>query len=235
MIVNIPVSCFGGPLRNGDLIGVVNVICHLRKTVNPNIKFNMLSDAVSPSGHCQLFYNFLLETTDFFTRESGESVLSWQKVNLWDYRDISGDVVSIPNTIPQKKKIVVFPLFDAPYNTYRNWSIELLNNIVEKYSVSEYDSYEKIICIAGDLNMAYTGWNYSTDFITNVNHIRDAEIFVGGETGMSIYASALDNSPTELVYYYSSRALIHTTPFHIFNGKGKMKTYWLDFEGTRWQ
>jgi hypothetical protein len=29
--------------------------------------------------------------------------------------------------------------------------------------------------------------------------------------------------------------LIHTLPFYLLEGKGKMTTYWLDFEGTKWQ
>ena len=34
MIINIEPGTFGGPLRNGDLLGVCNVLEHIRKTNN---------------------------------------------------------------------------------------------------------------------------------------------------------------------------------------------------------
>jgi len=27
---------------------------------------------------------------------------------------------------------------------------------------------------------------------------------------------------------------LHTLPFYLISGKGTIKTYWLDFEGTTW-
>ena len=63
----------------------------------------------------------------------------------------------------------------------------------------------------------------------------DAEIFIGGDTGTTHFAFSLDRAPKELLYYGSSRALVHTLPFHLLNGKGRMSNYWLDFEGTTWQ
>jgi hypothetical protein len=158
--------------------------------------------------------------------------LPWRKVNLWDFRDISGDIAKIKNTKTTQKKIVVFPLFDAPYNTYRNWPSQLLDQILTEYNLPDY---EKIICVQNELPQTYDNWKYSTDFMTNVYHIMEAEIFIGAETGSAILASALDKPPQKLIYYYSSRGLIHTLPFNVLKGQGELRTYWGDFEGTSWQ
>ena len=54
-------------------------------------------------------------------------------------------------------------------------------------------------------------------------------------TGSSHFAWSLDKGPKQLLYYGSSRGLIHTLPFYLLQGKGKMSTYWLDCEGSTWQ
>lgn len=236
MIYNINHGVFGGPLRNGDLIGVCNVVEHLRRVQNdPMVQFHLTDSAISDTKYTKDFYKFLLKQCNYFTETPGEQNLPWQRVNLWDYRDLSGDLVKIPNNKEMKKKIVVFPLFDAPYNTYRNWTTGLMDFIVTLYAGSEYDDYEKLICCKEELSFYYKGWEYSTDFMANIEHIMDAEVFIGGDTGTSHFAGALDRSPKDLIYYYSSRGLLHTTPFYALKGKGELRTYWLDFEGTKWR
>ena len=234
-IINIEPGTFGGPLRMGDLVGVCNVVEHLRKTNNnPEIRFHVRAEATSTDRNVQDFHSFLISATDYFSAFEGQESLPWRRVNLWDFRDISGDLVKIPNNKPMQKKIVIFPLFDAPYNTYRNWPRELLQHLIEKYSAEEYKDYTKVIC---SKDTAYYGeeWINSTDIIENLNHIMDAEIFIGGDTGTSHFAWSLDRAPKDLIYYNSSRGLIHTLPFYLLQGKGRMSTYWMDFEGTTWQ
>lgn len=234
MIINIRKGVFGDCIRNGDLIAVANVVEHLRKiNNNPKIRFWIDLNAMSSEKHCQDFHSFLIQITDYFSAFEGTEELPWRKVNLWDFRDISGDLVKIPNHKGMKKKIVVFPLTDAPYNTYRNWPSHVFSQIIEKYSSDEYNYYEKIIC-SKDGFASNDKWQVSTDLITNLVHIMDAEIFVGGDTGTSHFAWALDKGPKDMIYYNSSRGLIHTLPFYLMQGKGRMSTYWLDFENTRW-
>jgi len=231
-ILNIHKGCFGGPLRNGDLIGVGNVLEHLRKVNNqPYIRFHLMPDAISSDEYCQKFYQFLLKQTNWFSEHQSQDSLQWERVNVWDFRDISGDLVSIPNDNEMQKKIVIFPLFDAPYNTYRNWPSNLLDHLVKKYSTEEYKDYTKIIC-SKDI-IFKEGWFSSNDFMSNIYHIMDAEIFIGGDTGTTHFAFSLDKGPKDLIYYNSSRGLIHTLPFHLLQGKGRMSTYWLDFENTK--
>ena len=99
--------------------------------------------------------------------------------------------------------------------------------------------HKKIICakdVPPEGLFDYTGFEISTEFMTNIGHIMDSEVFYGGDTGVSHFASALDNGP-ELNYIYSSRCLIHTLPFYYLSKrKGNLKTYWLDFVGdARWK
>jgi hypothetical protein len=181
----------------------------------------------------QKFYKFLLDNTDYFSETPGEQDLPWRRVNLWDIRDMIGDNVVVPNNKEMKKKIVIFPIFDAPYNTYRNWPRDLLKSLIEKYNAEEYKDYVKVICSKDE---AYFGeeWINSTDFMENINHIMEAEIFIGGDTGTSHFAWSLDRGPKTLLYYNSGRGMMHCLPFYLLEGKGKVIRYWLDFEGTTW-
>ena len=233
-VLNIHKDCFGNCIRNGDLIAVGNVVEHLRKINNqPHIRFHMMPDAISSEDYCQKFFVFLKEQTDWFSEHQSQDNLQWERINLWDFRDISGDLVKIKNDKPMQKKIVIFPLFDAPYNVYRNWPRTLLQHLIEKYNTEEYKDYTKIIC-SKDATYYGEEWINSTDFMENIYHIMNAEIFVGGDTGTTHFAFALDRGPKDMLYYNSSRALVHTLPFYLMEGKGKMANYWLDFEGSKW-
>jgi len=234
MIYNIRPGTFG-TIRMGDLVAVCNLIQHLRIHNHPDLKFYLEEGSMASSEHVKLFYEHLLRYTDLFAKEPGTETLPWKKVNLWDFRAITKDVVSLPNREKMQRKIVIFPLYDAPYNTYRNWPPGKLTQYLRDYSF-KYPNYEKIICVSNrellkempDEKIA----TISTDFLTNLWHIRTAEIFVGGDTGTTHFAFSLDYGPKELVYCMSGRGLLHTAPFHLLSGKGKLDEYWMDFEGS---
>lgn len=231
MILDIPVGCFGGPLRTGDIMAVANVAEYLR-IKNPGVKFHMLPGSINAADYCQKFFKFFSENTDYFSPESGGQQLSWRNVNIFDFRDITGDLVGFNNTKEMKKKIVVFPLMDAPYNHWRNWPKDIAQGILQHFSNPEYADYEKIVCSVQDFGLDLMDFTLSTDFMTNIHHIMDAEIFVGGDTGTSHFAGILNNGPRELLYYYSSRALIHSLPLHFYNGRGTLKRYYLNVDGS---
>ena len=234
MIINISKGVFGDCIRNGDLIAVANVVEHFRKiNNNTSIRFWIDPTAISAEIYCQDFYSFLIEKTDYFSTVKGTEELPWNRVNLWDFRDISGDLVKIPNSMETKKKIVIFPLTDAPYNTHRNWPSHVFAQLIEKYSSPEYDGYERIICSKYGFE-SNEKWKISSNIVENLMHIMESEIFIGGDTGTTHFAFALDKSPKDMIYCGSSRALIHTLPFYLLQGKGKMSNYWLDFEGSTW-
>ena len=235
MIYNIEPGTFGGPMRMGDLLGVCNVVAYLRKVKDDNsIRFFLQPGSISSEEHVQFFHSFLIAITDYFSAFSGTESLAWRRVNVWDFRDISGDLLTIHNFKDKKKKIVIWPVFDATYNQYRNWPDAVYHQILNSFNSIEFDGYEKVLCVSPDTMITATGWQISTDYETNLNHIKECEIFVGGDTGTSHLAGSLDRGPKELIYYYSSRGLVHTLPFHLRNGKGKLITYWRDLEGTTW-
>lgn len=234
MIINIHPGTFGGPMRNGDMIATTNVIEHFRKN-DPTVKFHMLPGSISSEDYCIKFFNYLLQTTDYFSLEKGQSTLGWNSVNLWDFRDIIGDNVKLKNDAPKKHKICIFPVLDAPYNVYRNWPIEVLQKYIDKYSDPWYDSYERILCAKNMPPVNIGKFTFSSDFMENIHHILDCEIFVGGDTGTSHFAWSLDRGPDQLIYANSSRGLVHTLPFYLIQGKGEMETYWLNVDGANFQ
>jgi hypothetical protein len=233
MILNIKKGVFGDCIRNGDLIAVANVVEYLRLET-PDLKFYIHPDAMAQAEYNRDFYSWMLKNTDYFSISPGEMDLKWSRINLWDFRDISGDLVKIHNPLIQQKKIVICPLFDAPYNAYRNWPRPVFEDLLDHYDKSLYDGYEKVI-LSPKSECFRTGWTHSIGFLNNLQHIMTAEIFIGGDTGTSHFAWALDKSPKTMIYLNSSRGLLHTLPFYLLQGKGTTKTYWLDFEGSNFQ
>ena len=235
MIYNIRLGTFGGPLRMGDLVGVANVVAALRRGFN-FIQFFIEPNAIHDSSHVKDFYAFLLENTNYFSSIPGDEYLSWKNVNIWDYRDKIGDVVKIKNVYKKKDKIVICPVLDDPYNTYRNWPKQVLVDIIED---SCCWSDEIVLCVADEKLIHDIPLppqiKVSTNFNKNLVHIMQANTFYGGDTGTSHFAWALDDGPSKLIYVNSSRGLIHTAPFNLFTkNKGTLKTYWMDFEKTDW-
>ena len=231
MIFNIRLGTFGGPLRLGDLLGVANVVEHFRQVEsNSKIKFYLDGNAVGTSSYIQEFYKWLLENCDYFSSSPGDQYLPWQRVNVWDYRDIASDLIVIPNMATQQKKIVVNPLFDAPYNTYRNWTESVYNQTINEYN--QYSDYDKVII--SNKATQESGWRNATDLQQVLEEIMTCEIYIGGSTGLSLFASCLDNPPLN-IHVMSSRCLLHTLPFRWQNDpRCQIKTYWLDFENTKW-
>jgi len=233
MIINVPLGAFGGSLRNGDIVAVANVVEYLRKAEDKNIKFHLLPNSVSSADYCQKFLKFMLENTDYFSDSAGEKELSWKNINLWDFRGLSGDLVRIPNNKKPEKKIVICPLFNAQYNTYRNWPKHIFEKMIDRFKSEAYSDYRKIICTETTIGHI-DGWEESTDFLENLDHIMTSEIFFGGDTGTSHFVGALENGPGEILYFYSGHGLIHTTPFYSTLGKGRVIHYWHNFEQATW-
>lgn len=215
-------------IRNGDMIAIINVIQWMRQRHQlSSIKFYLDPKIIVNKPYNKQFYKYLLATTDFFSAVPGNEILPYEQIMLWDFRDNIGDVVRIANDKPIQNKVAVFPIFDAEYNTMRNWPLWLYDDIL-KFVSNKLPDHERIVCALttpAEIDIAKYGFTLSTDFMTNINHITDCDVFVGGDTGTSHFASALDRGPRELVYFYSCRSMIHTLPFHLFGGKGTINTY----------
>lgn len=219
MIINIQEKDFGGKLRNGDLVGMCNVLEYIRKQENNNkIQFYFPEDMVVDQEYGVKFLQFLQKHTDYFSDISGELFLQSSNISVWEMRSLSGDLVKIDNSAYVKhKKVSIFPIFDAKYNIYRNWSIELTNHIISKYK-SLFPEHEIYLCLSEKNlnfldNLNLHGISVSFDFDQNINHICESEIFVGGDTGTSHFAGSLLN-PAKNYYYYSAEETLHTFPLH---------------------
>lgn len=240
MIYNITKSTFGTMgTRCGDLIAICNIVEYLRKTrEKPNLKFHIPKYVLNQDDYVHKFYEYLSEITDYFSKEEGYLELPFHNVSVWDIRSIIGDHVLFKNPSNNiEHKVVVFPLYDAEYNTQRNWSIDCMNNILNECR-EQYPGYRKILCCKDnppDGLFDYSGFEVSTDFVSNIHHIETSMVFYGGDTGVSHFASVLDSGP-ELNYIYSNRCLIHTMPFYVLSeGRGNFRTFWLDFMGnSKW-
>lgn len=226
IIINVNETNFGGRLRSGDILGAINVLCHLRQE-DPELKFHLPDSTIYPSSHCRVFRDWLINNTDYLSPTPGDGILRFHHLNIWDYRSTAGDLITIDNDIIPQKKICIFPLLDAPYNQYRNWSIGMTNSIIRHFNKTDYDDYEKYICINHahhDINLM--DFKYSFDMLDNINHITTCNHYVGGDTGMSHFASVLQNRHRKLNYYYGSVGLLHTTPFYALRGKGNINMFW---------
>lgn len=224
MIINITPSNFGGRLRNGDMIGALNFCTHIEK-YNPGVKFHFTDESIQPSDYCIKFRNWLTQNVDLLVDVPGNTSLSDYNINLWEFRTISGDIFKIKNQII-KKKICIFPLFDAPYNLYRNWTVNMVNDFIEHYMHPKYYGYEKLICANTTVDgLELRDFKYSFDFLDNIKHLTECNHYIGGDTGMSHFVSVLDNDERVINYYYSTNGLLCTTPFYIFEGKGNLNMF----------
>lgn len=231
MILGVNSFTFGGLMRMGDIIACANVVEHIRQSTNTRlVQFN-IDSAIQPVAYIKEFAEWMINNTDYFCKTPAEDTLPWARVNLWDYRDLSGDLVVIKNPNAKQKKVILNPLVDATYNTYRNWPENVYNKIIKEieHTYSNYD-----LVAIGQKRIKIDRWRCSTNLTQSLMEIMTAEVYIGGDTGLSHFVGALDQGP-EPFYYTSSRGLLHTTPINWYtNKKGTMRTYWLDFENTKW-
>lgn len=234
--VDVHPRLFGGPMRMGDMIGACNFLEFLREfNQMPELALYIpnISVSITPSHHCFKMRNWLLDNTNYVT-VTPEKLLTLpiapgtdptynDMYNIWNIRkdvlvrrqsvfDIE-DLVKIPNKEPQQNKIVICPLTDAPYNTYRNWPMHLLQHIVTQWHCQK-TTHELIIACPEPISGLDIGYGkYSHKFEDNLLHVQQCRTFIGGETGFTKFASALDPSPQEALYYYSAETYGTTLPF----------------------
>ena len=181
-----------------------------------DISAHITAEAVNPQVYNRLFLDFLVSNTDYLTYSSGIE-FNIPHVSIWDHRGGVGDHVSI--SIPRKrfKKIAVFPLWDATYNTYRNWqtSPRLTQEIIDRFSAPEFDGYEKLICSPHTMQgVNFRAFEFSTDFSQNIEHLLTCSNYVGGDSGLSHFAGSLVDGPLLHYYMNGERGVFHTAPLN---------------------
>ena len=229
MIINITPQDFGGRIRSGDILGTCNMLEDLRiKNNDPDIKIYLPDESVFERDYVFQFRDFLKKHTNYFSDEPGEHYLNLNRFNMWDYRSNIPDRTAVDNTeYPKQDKICIFPLFDAPYNVYRNWDDRLTNALIDHYC-KNYPTYEVIICSSENNksrieNLQLHSAKISYDLVTNLYHIMDCKIFIGGDTGVSHLAGSLVSVPKN-IYYYSCRALFQSFPLN-WRTNGDLRNY----------
>jgi len=235
-VINILPDTFGTlGIRAGDLIAMINFLVFLReKRKNPHLMFYLRHGVLVDQPHVHAFFSFLISNTNYFAVLPGKEDAPWANLHLWDLRSMTGDLIHLDLgwTPMTPGKIVVFPLYDAKYNTQRNWSVDNFIGLLKILDDTDLGA-EKIVCAKDDLSgiIAHSGTSFqlSQDFTKNLMHIRTAETYVGGDTGMTHFATALVGGPRKIYTYYSARSLIHTLPWH---GRARLRTFWQNFDDS---
>lgn len=233
VVINCTQKNFGGYPKMGDSIAVLNIFQYIRDiNNNPNIKFYLPDDEMYGYDYVLQFKRFLEKRTDFFSNIKGEYDMIGS-YELWSFREHNGELVKINNPEPQQKKVCVFPLLDANYDNQRNWPEKVLRDVIQKFSKTDYDDYEKILCIKDDhllTEIDTKKFQISTNFDDNINHILTCEYYVGGATGLSLFASVLSNLNRKIECYYHKG--LHgtwrsefTAPFYM-TGKNRTMNYY---------
>lgn len=243
--IHVTPRLFGGPLRAGDIIASANFLEYLNKYENgPNwqdMKLYIPHELIYPQDHCMDMYLTLLETTNYITQFPDE-LLELHVIpgtdptysdmyNIWNIREdvliprqnlfTIPDAVVIPNHEPSiDNKVVIAPLLDAAYNHERNWPFEETQKILNWYC--HCIDLEVIIACKKPIDFDIGHASYSHNYLDTLQHIRTCGIFVGGDSGLSHYASALQHGP-ECEFHYSKNTYGTTCPFY---WKTKHKMVW---------
>lgn len=211
-----------GTLRNGDMIALLNFL-EFQRTKCPGLKLYLPDQEVSQSTHCIKFLHFLKANTDGFSDTPGIDI-HMPTINLWNFRGRVGDLVTIKNPHQsinphqRKKKITIFPIYDAPYNQWRNWSLELTQEIIDSFDIPHFADYEKVFCsVIFPERLNYRGFAHSSDFDANLVHLIESDIYCGGDTGMSHFAGVLEPGPFCHYYLNGEYSRLHTSPMNFTN------------------
>jgi hypothetical protein len=236
-------------MRAGDLIAACNFLEYLRNLdgVDKNLKLYIPLQSIQPSEHCKIMRDYLKTHTDYIITEEDNSNGEFLQLrvipgtdptyldmyNLWNIREdvliprqnvfTIPDQVKIDCPIIKHKKLIRHPLLDADYNFERNWPIELLQTLINGYDVINHSYDEYIIVSKNKLDMDVGKFTYCHDYYESLIHISNCETYIGGDTGLSHFASAQRYRPN-CYFHYSKNTYGTTNPFH-WRYQGNMYYY----------
>lgn len=229
-------------LKAGDLIACCNFLEFIRgQQDDPTMQLYLADEVIFP-GHTIILRDWLEEHTDYVTTSPtklvelnvipGTDPTYSTMYNIWNIRedvlcrkqsvfDIP-DAVRIPS-LPMKSKIVLAPLMDADYNHERNWSLQYTQNLI-KSCLWFQPTYEWILVSKEPIIGLELGpFVYSHNYKENLNHIREAKVYIGGDTGLSHFAGSIDSSMCR-EYHYSKSTYGTTNPLN-WKSNGSMVYY----------
>lgn len=230
---------FGGKLKAGDIIGSCNFLEHIRKeSYEPDLQLYLPDNVIYPQSHCITMKNFVMDHTDYITDQPnnlielsvipGTDPTYSDMYNIWNIRkdvlyrrqnifDID-DCIKIP-TSSMEDIIVVVPLMDASYNYERNWDLNYTQDVLDEYFECGDDNTQFILVSKNEIPyLNLHSFQYCHDYRQSLEYIRKCRIYVGGDTGLSHAAGAIDDDKTRF-YHYSKHTYGSTNPVNwIKNG-----------------
>jgi hypothetical protein len=241
-----------GNLRMGDLVAVCNLVEYMRKKEGfpTDLSVYIEHDALFPEKHVYQFHDWLCDNTDYISNYPGKQQWNIEfpsgtdqtypnMVNLWNIRkdvkerkqnifDID-DLVKFENPYYIYGCIVIAPLMDAPYNANRNWSLEMLQKLVARFS-TKGQFYKKVILSKQEIpGLDRMDFKYSHNFYDNLYFVQSCNVYIGGDTGFSHFCGAMDypdltnkeKYKQHRYYLYPKETYGTTYPFH-WKTRGKV-------------
>ena len=229
-------------LRAGDLIALCNFLEYIREKFNdPKLSWYFLENTIRNDPHVLVMWDWILKHTDYFHSRypyllhTDERLINIRVapgtdetypdlINIWNIREkvISPKqhILRIPDAVkfPNQKsiipgKVVIVPVMDAPYNVDRNWSLQFLQ---QRLDIGDNKFYSQGIIACKEpiegLQLSPT-YRYCHDYKETLNHIQEAHTYIGGDTGLSHFAGAL-NANNIKYYFYPKSTYGTTNPFH---------------------
>lgn len=221
-------------LRAGDLIALGNFLEYIRRELNKtDIWMHIPEESFAPGEHIQIMHSYLMGATNYFVAKAdnmvnvcinpGTDPTYPDLINLWNIRKNvlvpKQDVIHIHDDVcinaPKIKKdlLVIAPIFDAPYNTGRNWTMDLFEK--ELWLYKDYAA-KKIITIKQpliDFDITQYGFEYEHNYLETLGHISQCSHFIGGDSGLSHFAAAQFDPPRQQQYWYPQDTYGTTLPF----------------------
>lgn len=192
-----------GCIRKGDLVALCQFIEAIRKQYNPKFKVYL-----SPH-HC--LGGYLLPFKDYLATEASYKTVPYRG-NLWFYSDYLYKRFNITPLIrnphhQRDGKVVIAPVFDAQYNEDRNWSFRLAERILDW--CLEHNYHTRIIGTAS-VRQILNQSKYSDDLFIlddvkqSIAEVRSCEYFIGGDSGFTHFAGAIDGAANSILALYGN-------------------------------
>jgi len=200
-----------GHVRMGDLIAVMAINEAMRQHYGKEILFNMSECPIDVNSRYLMKY-FPERVTDTPGPDwpYGGNVWAW-----WDFihriMQVTLKIKNIYKNQYDKKKAVVNPLMNAPYNADRNWNVLLVNKIVSALRDTGYD-----VVVVGEKRVVseipFTEENAKAissvcgSIDDTTREIMTADVYVGGDTGITHFAATAGFAPKKLVAIYGNNS-----------------------------
>jgi len=152
---------------------------------------------------------------DYFTRECATDTLRWRDVDVWDYRAFYGDHVDFKQSKKMHDMVCIFPVLDANYNEFRNWTPKLLEDLVCRYRDADGGGCQVYICCSAAARRQMRevrGVTIVTDLAKNLELASSCSIFVGGDTGFAHLVGAIKNCSRKRHFVYSRKQAFQMLP-----------------------